>query len=153
MEHTEQFKPVAVRAVAAMGTQPGEQGDGLLYRVTSFVQLVQPGLKAGQDSQENMPSSMPEVKCHPTIRTKICLATSDGVGTISSHQGKTAAVAWKVQLSRQRVCALHTRQLRVTHHDDVPVIDDCQLKQRDCIQVGEKTDNSFIHPDLLYSGA
>lgn len=80
-----------------MRTQLGQQGDKLEYAVTSFVQIVKLGLKAGQDSQENMPSSMPELKCHPTIRTKRYLATrSDNVGPISNHQGKKAVVVGKI---------------------------------------------------------
>ena len=95
-KHTEHLKLVAVRAIAAMRTQLGQQGHKLEYRVTSFVQVVKPGVKAGQDSQDNMPSSMPEVKCHPTIRTKRCLATTnDNVGPISNHQGKKVVV-WKI---------------------------------------------------------
>lgn len=96
-KHTEQLKLVAGRAIAAMRTQPGQQGDKLEYRVTVLVQIAKPGLRAGRDSQENMPSSMPEVKCHPTIRTKRCLATtSDSVGPISGHQRKKTVVAWKI---------------------------------------------------------
>lgn len=116
----------------------GQQGDKLKYRMTSLVRMVKPGLKPGQDSQENTPSSMPEVKYHPATRNK-CLATrSDNVGPISSRQGKKAVVAWKWH---KFVLSTHTRQLRFTYHDDVPVVDNCQLKQRDCTSGEKNTDD------------
>jgi len=41
---------VAVKAIAVMRTQLGQQGDKLEHRLISFVQIVKPGLKAGQDA-------------------------------------------------------------------------------------------------------
>lgn len=50
----------------------------------------------------------------------------------------------------QVMCVLstHARQLRFTYHDDVPVVDDCQLKQRDCTSERKKY-RQFIQLNLL----
>lgn len=84
-KRTERFKPVAACTPAAVRTQIRQQGDKLEYRMTSLVRIVKPRLKAGQDSQENKPSSTPDVKYHPAIGSKRLATRSDDVGPISSR--------------------------------------------------------------------
>lgn len=88
------------------------------HRVTSFVQPVK---------LENVPSSMAGVKCLPTGRSQKIS------GNKSPWEESIGGVEGVPELTEPVLPA------GLTHHDDVPVIDHRQLKQRHCAGEGENT--------------